>query len=188
LETAGVEFIDENGTGPGSAAKKRNNTENANKIGRLEKGVAEFRHGPHCPSHNQAIACVDRRHREFVAHSLCVVCGQKTIGCPPSALPNRSTPEEKVDEFTVPPCRDTMESFIAAATKRGREDAGIDAYHIARDLWHNTIQTVGPAAKEHPSRGRCGRRSHHLLPVLRNMTVLREYRLEADQKAPPTVE
>jgi hypothetical protein len=52
LEAAGVEFIDENGSGPGVCLRK--------KIGRLEKGVRNSGHGPHqLPlTHSSHIACV----------------------------------------------------------------------------------------------------------------------------------
>jgi hypothetical protein len=51
---------------------KDNNTENANKIRRLEKRVRNLGHGPiNCPSHTfKPHRLRDRRHREFVAARL----------------------------------------------------------------------------------------------------------------------
>jgi hypothetical protein len=66
------------GLAPESACERRNNTENANKIGRLEKRVWNSGHGPHqLPlTHSSHIACVTGGIASGAAPR-CGVCGRK---------------------------------------------------------------------------------------------------------------
>ena len=83
--------------GPGCACESRNNTENANKIGRLEKRVRNSGHGLHqLPlTHSSHIACVTGGIASLWLHSLAspVVENHRTPTI--SALPNRGLSEKR---------------------------------------------------------------------------------------------
>ena len=82
LEAAGVEFIDENGSGPGSACERRNNTENANNIGRPENaGGNQARVPSIAPRAFEPHRQRDRRHPRVCGRTALRRLRSNTIGC-----------------------------------------------------------------------------------------------------------